>query len=361
MFVIDERSAETYLRDSRRMEPETKVRIERLAGGVSNEVLYVSFPGRPEGDFVLKQAREQLRVAAPWFCSVERIWREVEVLRICRKLLAAWPDRLRATTPAVLFEDRENYCFAMTAAPREHVLWKRQLLAGEADANIAAECGQLLGALHAASWGDQKIAERLDDRSVFDQLRLDPYYRYTASCLGSRTRAPSLREDPESAQHLHCLVDEVLQNRCCLVHADFSPKNLLVHSGGLLMVDFETGHYGDGAFDLGFFLSHLVLKTIFHRGAAEFLALPTAFLEAYSASVRSSVSVEEFKRLLARGMRNLAGCVWARVDGKSPVEYLTDPHQREEARMFAKAVFQRSPRDWDEAREFLLSVLRGGD
>jgi 5-methylthioribose kinase len=352
MFVIDEHSAEAYLRKAGRIEPETTIRLQRLPGGVSNEVLYVAFPDRPERDFVLKQAREQLRVAALWFCSVERIWREVEVLRICRDLLASWPQRLRATTPAVLFEDRENYCFAMTAAPREH-------LAGQADANIAAECGKLLGALHAASWGDDAIATRLEDRQVFDALRLDPYYRYTASWLGSRTRAPSRSEDIQAARCLHELVDEVLQNRCCLVHADFSPKNLLVHSGGLLMVDFETGHYGDGAFDLGFFLSHLVLKTILHRGAVEFLALAPAFLDAYASSVRPRIPDREWHALLSRGLRNLGGCVWARVDGKSPVEYLTDPLQRDQARSFATSVLDRSPCDWSVAQEILISVLEG--
>ena len=38
----------------------------------------------PAADFVLKQARAQLRTRQEWFSSVERIWREAEVLTILR-------------------------------------------------------------------------------------------------------------------------------------------------------------------------------------------------------------------------------------------------------------------------------------
>ncbi len=68
------------------------------------------------------------------------------------------------------------------------------------------------------------------------------------------------------------------------MHADFSPKNLLVYDGGrgLMMVDFETGHYGDPAFDLGFFLSHLVLKAFYHAPRHEpLLELTEQFWIAY--------------------------------------------------------------------------------
>jgi len=41
-------------------------------------------------------------------------------------------------------------------------------------------------------------------------------------------------------------------HRICLVLADFSPKNILITDQGIHLVDFETAHYGDPAFDLGF-------------------------------------------------------------------------------------------------------------
>ena len=200
MLFIDAASAERYLRDAGRLGANDAVEISRLAGGVSNEVLYVAFRGEPARDFVLKQARQQLRVADPWFCGVDRIWREVEVLRICERVLAARADDvsrgppLLARTPRIVFEDRENYCFGMEAAPREHTVWKRQLLhsecstrhserseeppaaetlrcaqgdahaqgdtPGESDADIAEQCGRLLGTLHGGTWGDSRSAPR---------------------------------------------------------------------------------------------------------------------------------------------------------------------------------------------------------
>lgn len=185
MRLIDQHTAEAYLREKARLEPEEKVRVRELTGGVSNMVLLVERPDRPGHDFVLKQARAQLRTEQAWFSSVERIWREADVLRACQQLLerstVAEDESLTFGTPRILFEDREAYLFAMTAAPRPNVVWKAELLAGRVDGEIAAAAGALLGTLHAESWQDAEIAARLGDRTLFDQLRLDPYYRTLAN------------------------------------------------------------------------------------------------------------------------------------------------------------------------------------
>ena len=65
----------------------------------------------------------------------------------------------------------------MTAAPQPNTVWKQDLLAGHTDPRISAACGCLLGTLHAGGWRDQALAARLGDRTLFDQLRVDPYYR----------------------------------------------------------------------------------------------------------------------------------------------------------------------------------------
>src|SRR5258708_4079749 len=106
--LLDARNAATFLRDAGWIAADERGDVRELAGGVSNEVLYVARPDRPGEDFVLKQARPQLRTPAPWFCGVERIWREVEVLRICERLLAARASNARAivaSTPRILHED----------------------------------------------------------------------------------------------------------------------------------------------------------------------------------------------------------------------------------------------------------------
>ena len=342
MHLLDEQTAEDYLRHSMRIAPGERIVVRELPGGVSNMVLLIERPDVPGRDFVLKQAREKLRTEHDWFASVERIWREADVLGTCTRLLAATTetgpdDVLPAATPDILFEDRENYLLAISAAPQPNVVWKQELLAGRADPCIAAACGRLLGTLHAASWLDADIAAKLGDRTLFDQLRIDPYYRTLAAAR------------PETGQAVERLIASLAAHPRSLVHGDFSPKNLLVFDGGLMMVDFETGHYGDPAFDLGFFLSHLVLKASHHipRHAA-YLELSERFRETYDRVVASRIGAEEHPDLWARGIQNFAGCAWARLDGKSPVDYLHDPARRELLRGICQRIFEDRPHQWPQ-------------
>lgn len=335
MLWLDEQNAVDYLKEQGRLARDEKASVRTLAGGVSNQVLYVERGG---GDFVLKQARPQLRTAAPWFASIERIWREVEVLRICHELTARRDPRLPpliARTPVVLFEDRENYVFAMQAAPPGHRTWKHDLLAGSSDPAIAMQCGYLLGCLHAKSWKHTVLAEGIGDRTLFDQLRIEPYYRSLA------------RVHPDFAPQIQRLIDSLEEHRLALVHADFSPKNLLLYPGGMMLIDFETGHFGDPAFDLGFFLSHLFLKAVYHASQRPFFVeLVTRFLQAYTLETESVPSHEQLKAAMLRGVHHLAGCMWARLDGTSKIEYLEDERQRDWVRALCRQLLSQPPVDW---------------
>jgi 5-methylthioribose kinase len=352
MRLIDQRNAQDYLRQTLRIGPDERVQVRELSGGVSNMVLLVERPERFGERFVLKQARAQLRTARPWFSSVERNWREAEVLSICTRLLEKSPPLSgpigapTARTPRILFEDRENYLFAMTAAPEPNTVWKDELLAGRVDFQVAFVCGRLLGTLHGESWLDGEIASRLGDRTLFDQLRVDPYYRTLAAAHADIRPA------------IERLIDSLGEHPRSLVHADFSPKNLLIFSGGLMMVDFETGHYGDPAFDLGFFLSHLILKACraIPRHAA-FLALAEVFRQAYCQTMARRVSSLELANLWARGVQNFAGCAWARLDGKSPVDYLSNPKRRDQLRAVCREVFNTHPIDWPEVTTLCTRVF----
>lgn len=231
----------------------------------------------------------------------------------------------------------------MAAAPA-HVVWKYALLGGRADERIATACGSLLGRLHAGTWRDEEVAQRLADKTFFVDLRVDPYYRRIA------------KAHPEIRPQIEALIQSVCDTPLALVHGDFSPKNLLVYEGGLMLVDCEVGHFGDPAFDLGFFLTHLSLKAI--RKAPEhvpYLALIRAFWDAYRPALAPAIGEAERSDLQRRAMLNLAGCVLARVDGKSPVEYLNDLRLKEAARRFSYRLFQEPRAAWEEAEP----VLRG--
>ena len=154
----------------------------------------------------------------------------------------------------------------MTCAPDDAVTWKTHLMAGQIDPDIAARLGTILGTIHAKAPASPALRETLSDTSLFEELRVDPYYRTAA------------RAHPDLAPRIALLIasmDRPAGERT-LVLGDFSPKNILVHSGGLILLDFECAHAGDAAFDLGFFLSHLLLKTI--RAAANDRQLASRYL-----------------------------------------------------------------------------------
>ena len=356
MVVLTPESAPPYLRDRLRVAAHDPLDIRDLPGGVSNAVFLVTLPNSGER-FVLKQAREKLRVQEDWRCPIERIWREVESLKICNDLIQARSaecgarnaagDEYEAAVPQVLWEDRENFCYAMSAAPAEHRTWKEMLLAGEAAESkpIAESCGRLLGTLHAGSWHNAKVAGQLDDRTYFDQLRLDPYYRHIA------------RLHAHLAPQLNRLIESVWTHRCCLVHGDYSPKNLLVCPGHVLLIDFEVGHYGDPAFDLGFFLTHLFLKSFWSGPRRdEYLSLAESFWRSYKQNLAPSIGATEFTALEQRALWNLAGCLLARVDGKSPVDYLSR-EQQETVRRIAQSWISAPPTEFAAAARAWVESL----
>jgi 5-methylthioribose kinase len=345
MLEITSQNAAEYLRSSGHTKGGEVIDVCELAGGVSNVVLLVTLPNRGER-FVVKQARQRLRVKQEWLCPVERIWREVETLRLCSELLqmrsatrGARSETILATVPELLWEDRENFAYAMSAAPADHRTWKELLLAGlnEQHAGLARACGWILGSLHGGSWLNARIAESIGDRTFFDQLRLDPYYQYAG------------RVHADLAAPFNRLIDSVWQHPLALVHGDFSPKNLLVWPGHLVLIDFEVGHFGDPAFDLGFFLTHLVLKS-FRAGdrQRDYLAIATDFWQSYRQTMAGIAADDELASLEARMLWNLAGCLLARIDGKSPVDYLS-AEQQQRVRKLARNWIVDPPQTWSEA------------
>lgn len=306
-----------------------------LAWGVSNIVIRVDTPTL---SFIVKQSREQLRTEIDWFSQLERIWREVDVLRVLEDLLPV------GAIPRVLTEDRDNYLFTMEAVEADHRVWKADLLTGVFDSSIAETLSKHLAAIHRGSTGNAELAERLGDQTVFDELRLDPFYRYVASTC------------ERFSEPLTALIESAADRKDCLVLADFSPKNILLTRTGPVIVDFETGHFGDPGFDIGFFLSHLLLKTVMHHDrTAAAIAPAKRFWNVYN----GELSVTPVPTWLATGLRNptferqsiehLAACMLARVDGKSRVDYLKESWQPDFVRDFCDDLLTGGPAHMIEA------------
>ena len=286
---------EQLRRDGRLRDP--AARLTPLAGGVSSDIYLVEDgPDR----FVVKRALPRLRVRDEWRADVRR--NDVE-----RAYLEAVSRLAPGSVPQVLFAHPAAGYFAMEYLGADYANWKRQLLDRVFAVATARTTGRWLGAIHQQTAGDAALMSRFDTTANFHQLRTAPYLLTTGA------RHPALREFFEAeARRLEA-------TREGLVHGDFSPKNLLVGADGRLVVlDGEVAWYGDPAFDVAFLLNHLLLKRLYHapRGGA-LRELVAGFWQGYL-SERTGLPDNWESRVT----RLLLLLLVARVDGKSPVEYL---------------------------------------
>lgn len=325
MIELDGAGAHTYLAARLGVAAET-LRVTSLGGGVSNHVLLAEAPGLRA---VVKQSLGRLRVAEEWLSRRDRIHRECAALRAMRPVLPA------GAVPEVLFEDRENFVFAMEAAPADAQPWKTALLAGEVREELAVTAGRLLGAWMSESARRPGWCGEFGDLTVFGELRVDPYYRFTAD------------RHPEFRGRFAALIQECAGRRVSLVHGDYSPKNLLVAGGGLMVIDWEVAHWGDPAFDAAFLTNHLVLKSFAVPAAAAALACAA---EAFWRELRSAAG-PGFEWLEGAAMRHLGCLLLARVDGKSPAEYLRAESLKERVREAARDLILRPAETAAEAME----------
>lgn len=292
-------------------------RLVPLEGGVSSDIYRVE---TKEGNFVVKRALEKLKVAADWRADLSRNRFEQAYMSYAARVAPGCAPRLLQANPEAGY-----FCMEYLEG---FANWKRDLLSGRCATEIAARAGDLLGRIHRASRGDPEVARGFDAMANFDQLRIDPYLRATAS------RHPDLAEPIlEEAERL-------ANTRECLVHGDYSPKNMLHRDGRLVILDCEVACHADPAFDLAFLLNHLLLKALYHAPDARPLdALFAAALDAYRATFP-----EPFAAIGDRVRILLPMLLLARVDGKSPVEYL-DAGKQAVVRDFARERIRRPDPD----------------
>jgi aminoglycoside phosphotransferase (APT) family kinase protein len=271
-----------------------------LAGGVSSDIWRVDLPGR---SLCVKRARPKLKVGVDWEAPVSR--NAYEWAWLC---FAA--EHQPQAVPQPLAHDAAAGLFVMSyLAPEMHPVWKDQLLRGVVEPGIAAQVGTLLGRLHEASAHRADLARSFDTLPNFHALRLAPYLLATAG------------RHPDIADHLRALAQRTAGTRLALVHGDVSPKNILVGRQGPVLLDAECAWYGDPAFDVAFCLNHLLLKCLPQPDRAGDL------LDAFATFVTAYFDMAHFESrdtLEARAASLLPGLLLARVDGKSPVEYLVD-------------------------------------
>jgi aminoglycoside phosphotransferase (APT) family kinase protein len=302
-------------------------RMTPLTGGVSSDIWRVE---TGEGPVCIKRALPRLKVAADWQVPVVRSEYEVAWIETVGRIDPRAAPRLLASSAA-------DGVFAMEFLdPQAYPQWKGALMAGHVDIAFAAAVGRRLVAIHAATAGDPAVEARFDSDEIFHAIRLEPYLEATA------------RAHPAIADALSSLVTVTANTKRALVHGDVSPKNILTGPRGPVFLDAECAWYGDPAFDLAFCLNHLLLKCLYRPDiAADYLSC----FDALSAAYRAGVDWEDAAAIEARVARLLPGLFLARVDGKSPVEYLDDAAQHDCVRRVAIRFLERPASRLDEIRE----------
>jgi aminoglycoside phosphotransferase (APT) family kinase protein len=216
--------------------------------------------------------------------------------------------------PKVLGEDKARHVFAMEYLP--YPVWKSELAGGRIDAAFAAKVGAALARIHAVP----DIAERFANGAQFHALRIEPYLLHTAE------------RHPDVASRIRAIADGVASARIALMHGDVSPKNILCGPDVPVFLDAECACWGDPAFDLAFCLNHLLLKAVWHPSDAG------ALFESFRALKNAYAPEPALDR---RAAALLGAFLLARIDGKSPVEYLTDEDKKSFVRTHAKTLLAR--------------------
>jgi 5-methylthioribose kinase len=302
----------TYLRRRGLLLDQEKVEVRKFEGGVSSRTVLIRAEKHPP--FVVKQALSKLRVAVDWYSDPQRIHREARGLEWLPKLAPV------GTITPLLFEDRELHIIGMTAVPEPNLNWKAALLAGDICLEYIEQFATVLATIHTRSAQQADVISKVfADRSFFESLRLEPYYRYSAEQV------------PEKRVFLNDLVTETLETQLALVHGDYSPKNVLIHNGRLFLVDHEVIHFGDPAFDVGFSLTHLLSKAhhVIHQRVL-FVSGAYAYVNRYLQCLKG---VPWRTALEQRAVRHTLACLLARVVGRSPLEYLTQQERTTQLRI----------------------------
>jgi 5-methylthioribose kinase len=288
-----------------------------------------------------------------WLADVRRIVREAEAMEWLHTRIGS------PAIPRMLALDRTEMVLAMEAILPPAENYKTLLLAGDVHLGLAEQWGALLARIHSVTQ-DAATRERFGDAAFFDQLRMSPYYDTVA------------QRHPDRAARLAELRAECMQRPYCLVHGDYSAKNMLVRpvapgngapgqvaqaaaapgtvapdiaapgagadpaaGGTLILLDYEVAHFGNPSFDIAFALTDYLMKALhLPRHAPALLEAARRFWAVYQARV----TVPPESR--AQAGAHLAAVMLARVDGKSPFEYFTDGRRQDQVRELTRTVLR---------------------
>jgi 5-methylthioribose kinase len=298
--MLDQGSVIPYLRQRGLLTGDATV--ETLTGGVSCVVLAVS---SSTVDLVVKQALPELKTKAKWVADQRRAIVEANAMQVYHTIT---PD----SVPELIDCDPDEFTLTMSHLPRSCTNWKTDMLEGRIHPEMGSELGLILAKWHNAAALSVEIKAEFMEDSLFEQLRVAPFYRAVAAV------------NPQLTSVIDALIAEITEVKTTLVHGDFSPKNIMATTDNRpIVLDFEVAHTGNPVFDLAFLLAHLLCKIIRTQNNSEkALLLETAsqFHNTYKANTQLPVA-ESLPR-------HIALIALARIEGVSPVNYLDQSAQQ---------------------------------
>ena len=305
--------------------------VEPLSGGVASDIAKVSV--NDNNVYCVKFALPKLRVKADWFAPVERNLAEYRWLQTVAEIAPDAAIRLYG-------HSARDHGFVMEyLSSNNSYLFKTALLDGRGAATDAMAVGDLLGRVHARAVAPGFDSTPFWNSDDFHAIRIEPYLIYTAAAH------PTLKPAIDAVANQLYAADEIL------IHGDVSPKNIIMKGGRPYILDAECATMGDASFDVAFCLNHFILKSIHVRSRCkDYLEFCIAFWNGYS----RSVTWESADGLQSRVARLVPMLMLGRIDGKSPVEYLSGDNQDLVRRMATKLI-----RDPKPTISELLTFIRG--
>ena len=291
-------------------------KIEKLSGGVSSDIWKIT---NQNHIFCLKKAKKKLDVKEDWFVPIERNIYEYKWYNEVNKLV---PN----IAPQVIYSDSKNFFFIMEYFDEmKFPLWKKELLKSKVNIKFSQSVAQNLSFIHLNSFNNNNLKSKFDTIKLFEDLRIDPYIRFTAT----------IHDDIKNK--LLDIANNLNNKKITLVHGDISPKNILINNDKPIFLDAECAWYGDPAFDFAFCINHLILKSIKLPKVKELLSKSFRIL---SDTYLMNVKWEDPKLFEKRTILILSALMLARIDGKSPVEYINSNYEKQFVRSFAKSIIQ---------------------
>lgn len=288
----------------------SEIQFTPLKGGVSSDIFLVS---DGKNSVVVKQALPKLNVEDDWYADISRNENEQNFLLFLNKIK---PD----ATPKLLYSNSEYSFFVMEFLDKDYINWKKQMLNGVFDPQIAKKSAILLATIHQESWKNEDLKKEFNKPDNFYELRTEPYLVTTG------------KRHPELKDLFFDEVERLKNHQEAIVHGDFSPKNIMVKNDRVVLLDHEVAWFGDPAFDLAFFLNHLYLKMLYHfKKTGDIQDLTKITWTTYFDQIGEAI----LQQMEERTIRLLLMMMLARIDGKSPVEYF-ETDQQEFVRSFVK-------------------------